>query len=87
MPVSHDPDISLVAALWRFIEDGGTAAEFNELRERVRRHGALHDAAPALLEALEDCLRHVPGAREPTFIGRAWLENAVTVAASVRGRP
>lgn len=87
MTITFDPDISLVAALWRFIEDGGNTAEFSELRERVRCHGTLHDAAPALLNALEDCLRHVPGAREPTFAGRPWLENAVAIAASVRGRP
>lgn len=85
MTVAHEPDISLVAAPWRFIEDGGSAAEFTELRARVRAHGALYDAAPRLLGALEDCLRHVPGAREPTFDGRPWLENAVAVAASVRG--
>jgi hypothetical protein len=85
MTVAHDPDVSLVAALWRFIEDGGSATEFTELRARVRAHGALYDAAPQLLDALEDCLRHVTGAREPTFDGRPWLEHAVAVAASVRG--
>jgi hypothetical protein len=36
-----DPDISLVSALWRFIEDGGMSEEFLELRSRVRSHGAL----------------------------------------------
>ena len=85
MSASHAPDVSLVAALWCFIEDGGNAEEFFELRQRVRAHGALYDAAPRLLDALEDCLRHVPGAREPSFAGRPWLENAVAVAASVRG--
>ena len=49
----HDPDIGLVAALWRFIENSGSTEEFFELRARVRQHGALYDSAPALLEALE----------------------------------
>lgn len=82
-----EPDISLVAALWRFIEDGGGTAEFFELRERVRAHGDLYDAAPALLAALERLLPYVPGATEPDLAGRPWLQEAVTVAASVRGLP
>ncbi len=85
MTTIHDADISLVAALWRFIEGGGSPAEFLELRERVRLHGGLYDAAPALLAALEGLLPHVPGAREPYFTDRPWLEYAVGVAASVRG--
>jgi hypothetical protein len=85
MAIIYDPDISLVAALWRFIEDRGSTEEFYELRERVRCHGNLYDSAPALLAALEGVLPHVPGAREPDFAGRPWLEQAVTVAASVRG--
>jgi hypothetical protein len=49
----HEPDTSLVAALWRFIENSGSTEQFFELRERVRQHGALYDSAPALLKALE----------------------------------
>ena len=81
----YEPDISLVAALWRFIENSGSTEEFFELRERVRCHASLYDAAPALLAALEGLLPHVPGAREPDFAGRPWLKRAVEVAASVRG--
>jgi hypothetical protein len=47
-----DQDISLVAALWHFIENSGTTEEFCELRSRVREDGALYDAAPTLREAL-----------------------------------
>jgi hypothetical protein len=84
--ITHiEPDISLVVALWRFIEDSGSTEEFFELRERVRRHGHLYDSAPALLTALENLLPHVPGAREPDLTGRPWLEQAVDIAASVRG--
>jgi hypothetical protein len=49
----REPDTGLVAALWRFIEDSGSTAEFFALRCRVREHGALYDSAPALLDALE----------------------------------
>lgn len=85
MTTMYDPDISLVATLWRFIEDGGSTEEFFELRERVRLHGELYDSAPALLQALEGLLPHVAGAREPDFTDRPWLEYAVDVATSVRG--
>jgi hypothetical protein len=49
----YEPDISLVAALWHFIENSGTTEEFFELRTRVQQHGALYDFAPALLTMLE----------------------------------
>ncbi|GEC36478.1 hypothetical protein JOH52_000819 [Sinorhizobium meliloti] len=80
-----EPDISLVAALWQFIEDRGGAEEYRELRERVRCHGHLYDSAPALLSALEGLLPHVEGARESDTAGRPWLERAISVTASVRG--
>ncbi|NOG70464.1 hypothetical protein [Roseicella sp. DB1501] len=53
---TFDPDISLVSALWRFIEDGGSTEEFFELRARVRQHGNLYDSAPDLRDAAQDAL-------------------------------
>jgi hypothetical protein len=53
-------DTSLVAALWRFVENSGTTEEFFELRGRVRQHGSsLYDSAADLLEALQWAHRQV----------------------------
>ena len=39
----YEPDISLVAALWHFIENSGTTEEFFELRTRVFVTKLVHD--------------------------------------------
>ncbi len=44
----YEPDTSLVAALWRFIENSGTTEEFFELRQRVRQHATLPHADRAV---------------------------------------
>ena len=41
-------ETNLVLALWRFIENSGTAEEFFDLRERVRQHGTRRHSARAV---------------------------------------
>jgi hypothetical protein len=47
-------ETTLVLALWRFIEDGGTTAEFFELRERVRQHRTVRALAGRSVEITDE---------------------------------